>query len=211
MAAFDRMARSENGILITEQDLMAEADDNEETTRKVYRKLEALVEAGKLKAWDVYMYARYGWCLDKPEAILAYQVGPHGNRWEVNNCSQEANWEEAIMAVNREFGFEASQIRIVGVPYYEATDYQFIRLTARIWPGCGKTASCTRRASNAAGGRNHAARRDGGATSCGRKSRALALLYPSRGDGAAAQAEGSVPLPPAGNRAHAPALAGDGH
>lgn len=34
---------------------------------------------------------------------------------------------EAIAKVNLEWGFEADRIKIIGTPYYDATDWQFIR------------------------------------------------------------------------------------
>ena len=77
-------------------------------------------------------YAYYAWCLREPEAISAYQIGtgkdtPVHQKWAVNNCSQEITEAEASVAVCEEFGFEVSRVRIIGTPYYDATDWNFIR------------------------------------------------------------------------------------
>ena len=42
------------------------------------------------------------------------------------------------MRINDMFGFEASGIEITGTPYYDATDYQFIRFRVRemMWLYC---------------------------------------------------------------------------
>ena len=68
-------------------------------------------------------YAYYAWCLRKPEAIIAYQIGtgkdtPVHQKWAVNNCAQEITEAEARVAVCEEFGFEVSRVRIIGTPYY---------------------------------------------------------------------------------------------
>jgi hypothetical protein len=84
-----------------------------------------LVEANKLRPAEVYSYAHYRWCLKDSSAIIAYQTGP--NRHEVNNCGTNITHAEAKIAINDEWGFEASRIKIIGTPYYDATDYHFIR------------------------------------------------------------------------------------
>lgn len=45
----------------------------------------------------------------------------------MNNCAEEITEEAARIAVCEEWGFEASRVRIIGTPYYDATDWQFIR------------------------------------------------------------------------------------
>lgn len=96
-----------------------------ETLKSVYAALSELVALGKQQPSDVYEYAHYGWCLRDPNAIIAYQEGP--GKWIVNNCGTEVSEDKAIIAVNSEWGFEASRVRIIGRPYYDATDYQYIR------------------------------------------------------------------------------------
>lgn len=74
-------------------------------------------------------YAHYKWYLRDAKAIIAYQEGR--DRWIVNNCGTEVSEDTAKIAVNSEWGFEASRVRIIGTPYYDATDYQFIRFDCK--------------------------------------------------------------------------------
>jgi len=90
-----------------------------------YEVLVGLVEEKKLRPGEVLGYAHYHWCLSKPEAVVAYQTDP--NKWAVNNCGTEITEERARVEVCEEWGFEASRVRIIGTPYYDATDWQFIR------------------------------------------------------------------------------------
>ena len=130
---YDRLWKCSHDILITEDEFIAEAELgiktfsqwNEDTARDVYKTLTEFVKAKKLKSADVYRYAHYKWCLRNPEAIIAYEV--ENGKWEVNNCATEITEDEAKIAVNSEWGFEASRIKIIETPYYCATDYQFIR------------------------------------------------------------------------------------
>lgn len=133
-AAYDRVWKSRHGILITEDEFVTETGKggsntfsqwNEEATRKSYRTLAALAVAGKITNSEVFSYAVYSWCIRKPEAIVAYQR--ERDKWEVNNCDTEITKETARIEVCEEWGFEASRVRIVGTPYYDATDWQFIR------------------------------------------------------------------------------------
>ena len=114
-------------ILITEEEFVIEAGKHYEgeTLKTVYAALSELVNQKKLRTSEVYAYAHYKWCLRNPEAIIAYQEGH--DKWEVNNCDTEVSEDKAKIAVNSEWGFEASRIRVIGTPYYDATDYQFIR------------------------------------------------------------------------------------
>jgi len=116
-----------NDILITKEEFVIEAGMHYEETvlREVYDALAVLVNSKKLRASEVYSYAHYKWCLRNPAAIIAYQEGR--DKWEINNCDTEVSEDAAKIAVNSEWGFEASRIRIIGTPYYDATDYQFIR------------------------------------------------------------------------------------
>ena len=96
-----------------------------ETLKAVYAALSELVNQKKLRASEVYSYAHYKWCLRDAKAVVAYQEGR--DRWEVNNCGTEITEEAARIEVCEEWGFEASRVRIIGSPYYDATDYQFVR------------------------------------------------------------------------------------
>lgn len=46
---------------------------------------------------------------------------------EYLNVSQRTAWRWVAVEVNREWGFEASRIKIIGKAYYNATDWQYIR------------------------------------------------------------------------------------
>lgn len=129
-AAFERLCKCKQDVLITQDEFIAEAaprggEHREEMTISVYDALADLVNSGKLKAGEVYQYARFKWCFNNRKAIIAYQT--EQDRWEVNNCGTEVSEDRAKVVVNREWGFEVSRIRIIGTPYYDATDYQYIR------------------------------------------------------------------------------------
>ena len=47
--------------------------------------------------------------------------------WAVNTCDTEYQEECAKLLINSEWGFEASRIQLQGTPYYDATDWNFIR------------------------------------------------------------------------------------
>lgn len=126
-AGYDRLCKCRHGILLTEAEFIIEAGKyyEPETLKTVYAALLAMVEQKKLRASEIYSYTRFKWCLRDPEAIVAYQRAP--GKWEVNNCSTVVTEEEAKKEINREWCFEKSRIKIIGTPYYDATDYQFIR------------------------------------------------------------------------------------
>ena len=63
--------------------------------------------------------------MNKPEALVAYQT--ERDKWTVNTCDTGITEEQAKVKVCEEWGFEASRVRIIGTPYYDATDWQFIR------------------------------------------------------------------------------------
>lgn len=140
-AGYERLQKAEQGILLTEEEFAAEScpfsmrEDSytpPETVAKVYEVLVNLVKKEKLTPSDVFAYAAYSWCLNEPEAIIAYQIDPCRDspiyrKWAVNNCSTVIENSEARIEICEEFGFEASRIRIIGTPYYESTDWQFIR------------------------------------------------------------------------------------
>lgn len=126
-AGYDRHWKSMHGIKITEEEFIIEAGSHfdAETLKTVYAALSELVEQNKLRASEIYGYAYYKWCLRNPKAVIAYQEGR--DKWIVSNCDTQVTEEAAKIAVNSEWGFEASRIKIIGTPYYDATDYQFIR------------------------------------------------------------------------------------
>lgn len=125
-AGYDRLWKSRRGILISKDEFLAEANKPEDgAAAETYDVLANLVETGKISAEDVYRYARFKWCLNDPDAIVSYQYGR--DKWAVNNCEEKINGDVARIMVCEEWGFEASRIKIIGTPYYDATDWQFIR------------------------------------------------------------------------------------
>lgn len=125
--AYDRFWRCSRGIVLTEEEFVIEAGEHYEAEilKDVYSTLAELVKQKRLQAAEVYRYARFKWCLRNPEAIVSYQVDR--DKWAVNNCATEISEEKAKVAINAEWGFEVSRIKIIETPYYDATDYQFIR------------------------------------------------------------------------------------
>lgn len=125
--AYDRYWKSQHDILLSLQEFLAEVGEryDEVAAAAAYETLVELVNNSQLAAGKVYWYAHYCWCLQDAKSIVAYQVVPR--KWEVNDCDTEIDQALAIDKVNREWGFEKNKITIIGVPYYFATDYQFIR------------------------------------------------------------------------------------
>ena len=142
-AGYDRKWKANHGIALTLEEFTAEAECRGrklDTLQEVYRVISEHIKAGRLTAGALMDYAYFMWCLRKPEAIIAYQIGtgkdtPVHQKWAVNNCSQEIAEAEARVAVCEEFGFEVSRVRIIGTPYYDATDWNFIRFdcAGRCW------------------------------------------------------------------------------
>lgn len=129
-AGYDRSWKARHEILVTAEEFDAEIKsrvkwDKALDTAKLYETLVRLVQEKKLTPGDVMQYAVYTWCLRKPEAVVAYEEAP--GKWLVNNCGTEISEERARVEVCEEWGFEASRVRIIGTPYYDATDWQFIR------------------------------------------------------------------------------------
>lgn len=128
--AYARKAKSTQGIPLTEEEFLAELNVEEvDKGRQLYAKLYPLVEKGAIKALDLYQYARFRWCLHHPEAVIACEIGP--KRWAVNNCGEDISADRAKLILNKEWGFEVSGIEILGTPYYDATDWNFIRFRCR--------------------------------------------------------------------------------
>ena len=128
-AAYDRLCKCKMGMLISEDEFIAEAtcrvQRDTDTLKAVYAKLEGFVSGGKIKAGEVYRFAKYGWCLSCPEAITAYQTD--NDKWTVNNCDEVISENDALVRINRLWGFEVGRIKLIGTPYYCASDWQFIR------------------------------------------------------------------------------------
>lgn len=144
-AGYDRCWKSYHDILITEAEFIAEArlqcPNNYDvgTLAEVYEALVVMVKKELLRPSDVYGYAHFKWCLHNPAAIIAYQTTPE--KWEVNNCGTEITEEDARVKVCEEWGFEASRVRIIGTPYYESTDWQYIRFNCAhmTWLWCNES------------------------------------------------------------------------
>ena len=130
-SAYDRKYHSDHGVLLTLDEFTTEAGKNydTETLKIVYAKLKGFYELHRLTSRELYNFARYKWCLRHPEAIITRQVDKQ--HWYVNNCDTEIPIPEALWRINDMFGFETSGIEIVGTPYYDATDYQFIIFRTR--------------------------------------------------------------------------------
>jgi hypothetical protein len=126
-AGYDRQWKSEHGIMLTKEEFLAEANMNRQhpDAADTYDALEAMVAEKKLTPGTVLGYARFAWCLNTPEAVVAYQTGR--DQWQVNTCETEITKERAVLEVNTEWGFEASRVKILGSTYYESTDWNWIR------------------------------------------------------------------------------------
>ena len=128
-AGYDRAWKSRHGIMVTAEEFAAEVKSRVKWDKKLdvsslYEVLSRLVQENKLKPSEAFQYAVYTWCLRNPEAVVAYN---EGSKWLVNSCGTEISEERARVEVCEEWGFEASRVRIIGTPYYDATDWQFIR------------------------------------------------------------------------------------
>lgn len=125
-AGYDRHWKAAHDILISMEEFLIEAEKKpSDPAVDVYDALVNLVEESKLRPGEVLGYAHYRWCLNKPEAIIAYQTGH--DEWSVNNCDTEITEEAARVKICDEWGFETGRVRVIGTSYYDATDYQFIR------------------------------------------------------------------------------------
>lgn len=125
-AGYDRAWKCSRNVMLSEEEFIVEAGEgfDPETLKEVHAALVALVRQRKLEASEIYRYAYFNWCLRNPEAIIAYK---DYDRWLVNDCGTEIAEEDAKIRINKVWGFEASRIEIVGTPYYESGDWQFIR------------------------------------------------------------------------------------
>ena len=130
-SAYDRKYHSDHGVLLTPDEFIAEAGKPYDvgTLKIVYAKLKGFYELHQLTSRELYNFAQFKWCLRHPEAIISRQTEQQ-HRF-VNNCDTEIPIPEALWRINDMFGFETSGIEIVGTPYYDATDYQFIIFRTR--------------------------------------------------------------------------------
>ena len=125
-AGYERHWKAAHDILVSMEEFLAEAEKKQsDPAADVYEILTGLVETKKLRPGEVINYAHFHWCLDTPEAIVAWQTGR--DKWTVNNCGTEITEEAARIKICEEWGFETGRVHVVGTPYYDATDYQFIR------------------------------------------------------------------------------------
>ncbi len=125
-AGYARLVKAEQGNPLTWEEFLTELHIEGDTSaaQKLYCTLRRLMKNCVLSAYDLYQYAKYGWCIRCPEAVIAHQIGP--KHWAVNNCSETMNEAQAKLLINSEFYFEASRIELLGTPYYDATDWNFI-------------------------------------------------------------------------------------
>lgn len=126
LSGYARLKKSSDGIPLSWEEFLAElsATENDQLAKQLYSQLFPLVKKGAITALELYHYARFKWCRNHPEAVAAYQTGP--KQWAVNNCDNEIAEDRAKLLVNSEWGFEASRIKVLGTPYYDATDWNFI-------------------------------------------------------------------------------------
>lgn len=126
LSGYGRMVKSQSGTLLTLEEFQMELriEVDAASVRQLYDVLVDLTGKGALSSYDVYHYATYGWCARCPEAVIAYQIGPKG--WVVNNCPETISEDRAKALIVSNFGFDASRIKLLGIPYYDATDSNFI-------------------------------------------------------------------------------------
>ena len=126
LAGYARLIKAEQKIPLTWEEFWSELqmEGDLSAAQKLYRILRRHMDNGALNAYELHGYARHRWCVRCPEAVIAYQTGP--KCWAVNNCGEAISEERAIQRLNSEWGFEASRIKLLGTPYYDATDWNFI-------------------------------------------------------------------------------------
>ena len=127
LVRYSRLRKSKEGEPLTFEEFSAELETmpTDVFAKQLYNALIPLVAKGALTALGLYQYARFRWCRNHPEAVIACQTSPHS--WAVNTCDTEYREECAKLLINSEWGFEASRIQLQGTPYYDATDWNFIR------------------------------------------------------------------------------------
>lgn len=126
-AAFVRYSKMQRNILLTEEEFLEEAKAQKiPSAKEAYQILKEMADSGALDGREVYRYVDYRWCLRKPQSIIAYREA-FSDRWQVNHCDRKISIEEAVVFVCCKFGFQASRIKIIGTPYYDNLDCNFIR------------------------------------------------------------------------------------
>lgn len=125
-AGYGRMVKSMEGTPLTLEEFLAElqAEGDTLSQQQLYGALLEHMKKGALSAQDIYLYAKYRWCVKAPEAVIAYKIGK--KQWAVNTCSEKITEDQAKVLINTNFGFEVSRIKLLDVPYYDATDWNFI-------------------------------------------------------------------------------------
>lgn len=125
-AGYARMVKAEQGEPLTWEEFWAELrlEGDPSAAQELYRTLRRHMENGALSAYQLYGYAKHRWCVKCPEAVIACQIGP--KRWAVNTCGEAISEDQARQRLNTEWGFEVSRIKLLGTPYYDATDWNFI-------------------------------------------------------------------------------------
>ena len=105
LAGYARMVKAEQGKPLTWEEFWAELRMEGDTSaaQKLYRTLCEHMENGALSAYQLYEYAHHRWCI-----------------------SETISEDRARLLLNSEWGFEASRIKLLGIPYYDATDWNFI-------------------------------------------------------------------------------------
>lgn len=126
LAGYSRMVKAKQGTPLSWEEFCAELHMEGDTSaaQKLYQNLCKHMKKGALSAYELYGYARHHWCIKHPEAVIAYQIGP--KRWAVNNCGETISEDRARLLINSEWGFEASRIKLLDTPYYDATDWNYI-------------------------------------------------------------------------------------
>ncbi len=128
-AAYNRLCRSVNGILLSEKEFLIESGltkkEDIETAKKSYAILAELVRKGQIDAKKVYWYSHCTDCIRSPETIITYPCAP--KEWLLNTCGTEISEDKALVYVCLEFGFEVCRVQLIGTPYYDASDSNFIR------------------------------------------------------------------------------------
>lgn len=125
-AAYQREIRVRHGKFLNEDEFIAEADVKyAEAAKVLYPKLNTLAWKGIIRPWTFFDYARYLWCMNNPQALVYVQIGPKD--WVINCCDTEINAERATDIVCRNWGFDKERVHILETPYYESTDWNYIR------------------------------------------------------------------------------------
>lgn len=134
--AWERREKLKANEMLTWEEFQAEArkdlSDNPEA-KAMYSKLASLIRAEKLCASGMLMFTARAWNAKSFNLNAIQTVELDNGKFATNTCMEVVSDDEAKCRVNEEFGFEAGQIKILGIPCYDATDYNFIRFECRGW------------------------------------------------------------------------------